>query len=97
MPPVGSRHAGKVSRLAEKLTAAVGERAIVRVQSPIRLGDDSEVEPDIAVVLRRADYYEGAHPGARDVLLLVEISDSTLLYDRDVKARLYARHGMPEL
>ena len=96
MPPIGSRHAGKASRLADLLRDAVGEHALIRTQWPVRLGRQTEVQPDIAVVKPRADYYESAHPAPGDVLLLVEVSDSTLRHDLDVKADLYARHGIRE-
>lgn len=97
MPPIGSRHAGTTAQLADLLSAAVGERGMVRVQSPIRLSDDTEVQPDVAVVRVRDDYYRTRHPRAADVLLLVEVSDSTLRFDRDVKVSLYARAGIPEV
>jgi Uma2 family endonuclease len=61
------------------------------------LGPLSEPQPDLAVLGRREDRYTGGHPTAADVLLIVEVSDSTLRYDRDVKAELYAKHGIPEL
>ena len=96
MPPMGTRHAGKLSRLAAIVSAAVGDRGIVRVRLPLRLGEDSEPQPDIAVVLPRADYYEQHHPTAADTLLAIELSDSTLKFDRDIKAALYAQHGVPE-
>lgn len=96
MPPMGPRHAGKLARLVDILSAAVLGRGMVRVQLPLRLGDASEPQPDIAVVLPRADYYEQQHPGAADTFLTIELSDSTLRFDRDVKAPLYAEHGVPE-
>jgi Uma2 family endonuclease len=97
MPPMGSRHAATLEHLASILTAAVGARAIVRQQLPVRLADDSEPEPDIALVKARDDRYRSAHPTAADVLLLVEISDVTLRHDREVKVPLYARCGVPEV
>jgi Uma2 family endonuclease len=97
MPPMGSRHAATLEHLAFMLTAAAGHRAIVRQQLPLRLADDSEPEPDIAVVRPRNDRYRSAHPTAPDVLLLVEISDATLSHDREVKVPLYARCGVPEV
>jgi Uma2 family endonuclease len=97
MPPIGSRHAGYASRLADILAAAIGGRAIVRTQWPLRLSEHSEVQPDLAVVKFRDDYYVSAHPTADDALLAIEVSDTTLQYDRDVKASLYARFGVPEL
>ena len=97
MPPIGSRHAGKASRVADLLAEDIGGRTIVRTQWPVRLSDDLEVQPDITVVKLRDDYYESRHPTAADVLLLIEVSDATLRHDRDFKARLYARCGIPEL
>lgn len=97
MPPMGSRHAAVLEQLGTSLTTAVGERAIVRQQLPVRLTDDSEPEPDIAVVKSRADRYRSSHPAAADVLLLVEVSDATLRYDLEVKVPLYARCRIPEV
>ncbi len=96
MSPAGSRHAACVSRLAAILQAAVGGTAIVRVQSPLRLSDVSEPEPDLAVVRPRDDWYASAHPTAADVLLLVEVSDSSLSYDRGVKAAAYGAARIAE-
>jgi len=96
MAPIGSRHASVVDRLARILFAAVGERAIVRVQNPVHLGDRSEPEPDLALVKWREDYYRDSHPAAADVLLMIEVAESTQRYDRSVKAPLYARHAVPE-
>jgi Uma2 family endonuclease len=97
MAPIGAGHAYWVGQLAAALVEALGSRAIVRQQFPVRLGSHSEPQPDVAVVAPRADYYRSAHPTAADTLLLVEISHSTLRFDREVKAPLYARHGIPEL
>ncbi|OGA04989.1 MAG: hypothetical protein A3H35_21270 [Betaproteobacteria bacterium RIFCSPLOWO2_02_FULL_62_17] len=97
MAPIGSRHASVVNRLNRLLVAAVGERAIVQVQGPVRLGDLSEPEPDVALLKPRADYYRDALPGAADVLLIVEVADSTERLDRRVKVPLYARHGVLEV
>jgi Uma2 family endonuclease len=97
MAPIGSRHASAVDWLARRFIEAVGESAIVRVQGPIRLGPRSEPQPDLALLRRRADRYAGGHPASGDVLLVVEVSDATLDYDRNVKAGLYARHGIPAL
>jgi Uma2 family endonuclease len=97
MAPIGSRHASLVSALAEQLIGAAGAAAVVWIQSPVRLGARSEPQPDLALLKRRPDRYASDHPTAADVLLVVEVSESTLAYDRDVKADLYARHGIPEL
>lgn len=95
--PIGSRHAGAVDRLAQMLIRAVGERAIVGVQRPIRLGTQSEPQPDLALLRPHPDFYSEAHPTAADILLLIEVSDTTWRYDREIKLSLYARHGIPEV
>ena len=97
MPPMGSRHASSLEQLASALGVALGSRAIVRQQLPLRLNEDSEPQPDIAVVASRSDRYRSSHPGPGDALLVVEVSVSTLRYDREVKVPLYARHGVPEV
>lgn len=94
MAPIGSKHAFRVDSIARALQLAAGKTFLVRVQNPIRLGELSEPQPDIAVV--KDKNYAEAHPGPEDVLLIVEVSDATLAYDRDVKLSLYARHGIPE-
>jgi Uma2 family endonuclease len=88
LPPIGNRHAGGVNRLNELLVRAVGERAVVAVQNPLRLNEGSEPQPDLAVLQRRKDFYSGSHPGPGDVHLIIEVSDSTANYDRQVKALL---------
>src|SRR5439155_17942404 len=69
---------------------------IVHVQNPVRLSELSEPEPDLALLQPRADYYAAAHPGPDDVLLIVEVADSSVVYDRTVKTPLYARAGIRE-
>ncbi len=97
MPPVGSQHAAPVKRLNHFLGRQVGNRALLSVQDPIRLDDFSEPEPDIALLRPRDDFYAAAHPGPDDVLLLVEVSDSSASFDRGVKLPLYASHGIREV
>ena len=97
MAPIGSRHAGTVTRLDRLLSRAVGDRAIVRVQQPVRLSRSSEPQPDVSLLRPRRDDYAKAHPGAKDTLLAIEVSETTLRYDRDIKVPLYARHGIPEV
>jgi len=94
MTPIGSRHANLVDVLTQILVRRLPAGCRVRVQNPIRLGDLSEPQPDIAVVRDRS--YAAAHPEAADVLLLIEVADTTLEFDRDIKLPLYARHGIPE-
>ena len=95
--PIGARHAATVTRLEQLFHRLVGERAIVRGQNPVRLDDYSEPEPDIALVTAREDFYAAAHPTARDVLLLVEVSDTSLRYERHRKIPSYARAAVPEV
>jgi Uma2 family endonuclease len=97
MTPIGSLHAACVDRLTRFFVSACGDRAIVRVQNPVRLSTESEPEPDLAILRPRADYYARAHPGPADVLLVIEVADSSLDYDRGRKAEAYARSGIPEL
>ena len=97
MAPVGSRHAAHVKRLNRLLNRELGDRAIVAVQDPIYVNDFSEPEPDLSILRPRRDFYERAHPGPEDVLWLVEVSNSSLQLDREVKLPLYARHRIPEL
>jgi Uma2 family endonuclease len=97
MAPIGSGHSGQVNRLSNILKLAVGERAIVSVQNPVILGERSAPQPDIVLLRPREDYYATAHPQAQDVLLIIEVADSSLLYDREVKLPLYAKYGIPEV
>jgi Uma2 family endonuclease len=96
MSPIGSYHHGTVNQLTHALVHAVGERAIVSVQGPVRLDDLSEPEPDFALLKPRPDFYRDAHAQPADVLLLIEVADTSLNYDRSVKRMLYARHAIPE-
>jgi len=97
MTPIGSRHAGAVSRLTRLFGAAVGADAIVSVQNPVQLDRYSQPQPDLALLRSRADFYAQSHPQPADVLLIVEVAEASLNYDRDVKVPLYARHGIPEV
>lgn len=96
MAPIGTRHWAVVNRLQQLISLAVVPRAIVSAQSSLRLGTHSEPEPDIGLFKPRADFYASALPTAADTLLLIEVADSTVRYDREIKLPLYARHGVPE-
>jgi Uma2 family endonuclease len=96
MSPIGSRHAGCVDRLNSILNRKVGHAAIIRVQNPVRLNDFSEPEPDIALLKSRDDFYSQSHPTAADVLLVIEVAETSVEYDRSIKMLLYARAGIPE-
>lgn len=97
MTAVGSRHAACVDRLTALLSRLLADRAIVRVQSPVRVSELSEPEPDLALLAPRDDWYAGGHPGPADALLIIEVADSSLDFDRSVKASLYAAAGVTEL
>ncbi|MCX2728290.1 Uma2 family endonuclease [Thermomicrobium sp. 4228-Ro] len=97
MNPIGWAHQACVNRLTELFVRALHGRAIVQPQGPVRLSDRSLPQPDLALLRPRADFYARSGPGPADVLLLVEVSDTTLAYDRDIKVPLYARAGIPEV
>ena len=97
MAPIGSYHAGTVGGLTYRLVEQVGRHALVWVQNPIRLDNHNEPQPDFALLRPREDEYRNALPGPADVLLIIEVADSSLAFDRTVKANLYARSGIPEL
>ena len=96
MAPVGAPHIVAVNRLNRLLGRAVGESGVVSIQNPVRLDDGSEPQPDVAVLRPGADEVGAGTPSAADVLLLVEVADSTLRDDRNEKAPLYAAGGIPE-
>ncbi len=97
MSPINAPHAGHVKRLIRLFTSRLGDRALISAQDPVQLGEDSQPQPDVALLKPRDDFYARSHPTPADVLLIVEVSDSTVDYDRDVKAPLYAPAGVPEL
>jgi Uma2 family endonuclease len=98
MAPIGDPHASVVDRLTMLMTRRVGERAIVRVQGPIRFRElRSRPQPDLALLEPRPDYYAAGAPGAVDIFLLIEVMDTSAEYDRRTKAPLYARAGVWEL
>ena len=96
MPPIGNGHTSVVDRLTERFVLACRGRAIVRVRNPISLGGLSQPQPDIALLARREDFYERVPQRAEDILLVLEVADSSLRHDRGVKLGLYARHAVPE-
>jgi Uma2 family endonuclease len=96
MSPMGTRHAACVNRLNMLLARQVGDDAIVQIQCPVRLSRRSEPEPDVAVLRSRADFYSGAKPGPSDVLLVVEVADTSLGFDLGAKASLYSAASLAE-
>ena len=94
MNPIGWRHARCVDRLTMRLARAAGDRYIVGVQRPISLTEHGEPQPDLVIY---EESPPGRQPGPGEVLVLIEVSDSTLSYDKDVKLPRYARAGIPEV
>jgi Uma2 family endonuclease len=94
--PIGPRHNACVSSGTRALVRAAGDAAIVLPQGSVRLGLFNEPEPDLVLLRPRDDFYASRHAGPEDILLIVEIAESSIEYDRDVKARLYAEFGVPE-
>ena len=97
MSPIGSHHAACVKRLNVLMGKMVGDSMLIGVQDPITLDAYSSPEPDLVLLRPRADFYAEAHPSAVDVLLAVEVSDTSADYDREVKLPLYAQAGLPEV
>lgn len=96
MTPIGPRHNASVNRANHTLGKIVGDHAIVQVQGSVRLDRFREPQPDIALLRPQPDFYASRLPGPPDILLLIEIAESSLHYDREVKARIYAQSGVQE-
>jgi Uma2 family endonuclease len=93
---IGPRHSATVDRTAWAFFTKAGESAIVRVQGAVRVNLYSEPEPDIVLLRPRSDFYASGHPGPADILLIVEVAESSIDYDREVKAPVYARSNVHE-
>ena len=96
MSPIGSTHAGTVCRSSAFLNRKLGDTVIVRSQNPVRLNDLSEPQPDLALLKPRKDFYSNSHPTPGDVFVVIEVADTSVDYDRNVKLPAYARAGIPE-
>jgi len=97
MAPIGPPHASVVAVLNRLFVPQVGDQALVWVQTTVVLGKWTVPEPDLAILAPRKDFYSSRLPSAADILLAVEVSDSTLAFDLGRKALLYARAGIREL
>ncbi len=97
MPPIGNWHGGSVKLFANTFPPILQGRAIIAVQDPVRLDEHSEPQPDVMLLRWRDDFYRNDHPGPADVLLLIEVADSSIEFDRTVKLAAYARAGIPEV
>jgi Uma2 family endonuclease len=97
MPPIGWVHVNRVNRLTAVFSRNLGPSAIVSVQNPVQIGEFSAPQPDVVLLRPADDFITGRLPGPADVLLLVEVSDTSLDYDLEKKLPLYARAGIPEV
>jgi Uma2 family endonuclease len=97
MAPMRSRHASVVGRLVDAFGRAASGQALVWCQLPLHLDGYSEPEPDLMLLRPCDDFYAAAHPTPSDVLLVVEVSESSARYDREIKLPLYAQHGVQEV
>jgi len=97
MSPIGIKHAVCVAKTTRFFQIRLGDRIFVWTQNPIILSDHSEPQPDIAILKWRDDFYAEALPTPDDILLIIEVADSTISYDRDVKMPLHAANGIPEM
>lgn len=95
MCPIGSKHAGVVDQLTEILVPALVKQAIVRIQNPVRINQWNEPEPDISILNRRKGRYLNEHPSPADILAVIEVSDTTYEFDKNVKLPMYAGCGIP--
>ena len=96
MSPIGNPHASTVRRIERVMGRAFGDAATISGQNPVRLGNYSDLQPDVAILRYREDDYFGKPPAAEDVLLVIEVSETSLAYDRGTKANMYAIANVPE-
>jgi Uma2 family endonuclease len=97
MAAINPRRSSAVKRLNAAFSRGLADRAIIGVQDPFAIGDESEPQPDLTVARPRSDFYSSDHPRPEDLLLVVEVSDTSLRYDREIKVPLYAEAGVVEV
>jgi Uma2 family endonuclease len=97
MAAIGRRHAACVDRCNDVFAYKLGKKVLIRIQNPLALDNTSEPEPDVLLLKRKADFYESGHPRPADVFLLIEVADSTIDSDRELKIPLYAEDGITEV
>ncbi|MER3494909.1 MAG: Uma2 family endonuclease [Mastigocladus sp. ERB_26_2] len=97
MSPIGTKHAACVNRLVNLLVQLLGKRIILASQNLVALNNNSEPQPDVALLKPREDFYETAHPQSQDIFLLIEVADSSVNYDREEKIPLYAEANIIEV
>ncbi len=94
MSPIGLRHTACVNRITKLFFRHFIERAIIQVQNPIRLNNHNELQPDLVLLEDRDDFYEAKYPQPEDILFLIEVADSIIKYDREIKMPMYAENGI---
>lgn len=97
MSPIGLKHLATVNRLNKFFYFNFPEMIIVGVQNSIELNDNSQPEPDVVLLKYRQDFYQKKRPSVEDILLLIEVSDSSLKYDQEIKLPLYAENNIEEV
>ena len=97
MAPMGTQHGQVVERLHQALAASLQDRVLINIQRVFRLSSITEAQPDISVLRPQWNQLESSFPTGEDTLLVIEVSDNTLLYDQDIKLPVYAAHGVPEV
>ncbi len=97
MSPIGRKHVACIIRLDNLIQKKLADREMVSTQNTIKLDDNCQPQPDLAILKPRDDFYEAGLPTPEDILLIIEVADSSIDYDRDVKAPLYAAAGIPEM
>lgn len=97
MSPIGKRHASCVNRCNRLFYQTLGDRILISVQNPIQLNDLSQPQPDLVLLQPRPDFYEKQHPQPSDILLLIEVADTTIEFDQQVKIPLYCQNHIQEV
>lgn len=97
MSPIGRKHAACVRRLNDLLSEKLQKRALVDIQNPVELDDNSIPQPDVVLLKRRADFYADSYPQSSDVFLIIEVADTTIKSDRNIKIPLYAEVNINEV
>ena len=97
MSPIGRKHGACINRLNKLIQKKLGDLMVLSVQNSILLDDNSQPQPDLAILKPRDDFYESGLPTPEDILLIIEVADSSIDYDRHEKAPLYAAAGIPEM
>lgn len=97
MSPIDRKHAVCVEKTARAFQIKLGNQAFIWTQNPILLSNYFQPQPDLAILKWRDDFYAEALPTPDDILLIIEVADSTIAYDRDIKSSLYAANGIPEM